>query len=174
MQFQEKLNAVCFLSEIFHGCEKQVYQYCILVTVLSFFTIEYQKYQDPEVAVNSNCSIPIHPKITSKASCNKKAEHYYPDCYERYDYAFSDCESDPDCVGVIKHMPEYGRPKYASGYTFRLYNHAPGGYYLCKNNFTINEIFVEPTNENDPDINEIFRPREVYKKKNGKGNLLKH
>ena len=72
-------------------------------------------------------------------------------------------------------MPEYGRPKYKG-----LFTHAPGGYYLCRNNFTINEIFVEPTNESYPDYyndfgpSPIFRPREVYKKKNGKGNLLRH
>ena len=100
-------------------------------------------------------------KITAESpSCLKESEFYYPGCFHEYMDAFVECESNSDCVGIIKHFadPHYANPAYYGA------KHAPGGYYLCHQNFTISELFFEKML-----VDRTIGPKEVYKKKKGKG-----
>ena len=99
-------------------------------------------------------------KITAESpSCLKESEFYYPGCFHEYKDAFIECESSSDCVGIIKHFadPPHANPRYYGA------KHAPGGYYLCRQTFTISELFFEKK------LDLTNRPNEVYKKKKGKG-----
>ena len=94
------------------------------------------------------------PKLKSP-SCEKTSEYYYPDCFKDYKDAFLECSSDSDCVGIIK--------LYSDEMEMKI-RHAPDGYYICRHHFTISQTFF------DKDAGATkSRPKEVYKKKNGKG-----
>ena len=93
-------------------------------------------------------------------SCVQESEYYYPGCFKKYRDAFIQCESDSECVGVIRHN-ETIRVDSDDG----PLNHAPEGYYVCRHNFTISQnFFVLAETPNEPN-----RPKPIYKKKNGKG-----
>ena len=96
---------------------------------------------------------PLEDKLKQNPSCLKESEFYYPGCFHEYMDAFVECESSSDCVGIIKHFVD---PKSVD-------KHAPGGYYLCHQNFTISQTFFENN------LDKTIRPKEVYKKKKGKG-----
>ena len=89
----------------------------------------------------------------------KDSKYYYPGCFMEYKNAFIKCDSDSDCVGIVKHIVD------PNADTMRYFNHAPDGYYLCRHNFTISQLFFD-VNQNAPPY---ARPKEVYKKKSGKG-----
>ena len=124
------------------------------------------EYQDHDLAINGNCTIPVHPVIKrtddtslsddeKSPSCVKTSKNYYPDCFKDYKDAFLECSSDSDCIGIIKLYSDQNEMKI---------RHAPDGYYLCRHHFTISQNFF------DKDIGETkTRPKEVYKKKSGKG-----
>ena len=102
-------------------------------------------------------------------SCLKESEYYYPGCYKKYQDAFIECELDSDCVGVIKHL-ETVRAVSDDG----SLNHAPEGYYVCRRNFTINQSFYDGERGlfTTKDERLPSQPKQIYKKKNGKGMLI--
>ena len=101
----------------------------------------------------------LEEKLKESPSCSKVSEFYYPGCFQKYKDALIECESNSDCVGIIKHFVD----------PMSVAKHAPDGYYLCYQNFTISQTFFEVNSD------ETNRPKEVYKKKKGKGksNFLK-
>ena len=149
------------------------------MTIKTFLFFEFLEYQHPDIALNSNCTIPIHPvaKRTSKPendvfrsndelhkispSCLKESENYYPDCFNEYGAAFAECESSSNCVGIVKH----------TDFADEKFRHAPEGYYLCLKNFIISESYYEDPYILNPNKQTMRShvPKEVHKKKKEKG-----
>ena len=104
----------------------------------------------------------MHPKIKRTddytdngeiPSCRNHDELDYPDCFPNYKDAFIECESSSDCVGIVKQIDE------------SIKKHAPIGFYLCKQNFTISQLHYEEKDRMD----KTNQPKHVYKKQKGKG-----
>ena len=140
--------------------------------IYEFLFSKFIEYQYPDIALNSNCSIPVHPvtkrtngpppdELQRSPSCFKESKNYYPDCFNEYGDAFTECESSSNCVGIIKLISN-------ERIDHKDYRHAPGGYYLCRENFTISERFFDSDSQN---YQETIRSKELYKKKKGKGIL---
>ena len=125
------------------------------------------EYQDPEIAINGNCTIPVHPKIKrtdeytqegfeDSPSCRNHDELEYPDCFPDYRTAFIECESSSNCVGIVRQIDESTK------------KHAPIGFYLCQQNFTISQLHYEEKDRMD----KTNQPKQIFKKKKGKGMLI--
>ena len=134
------------------------------------------EYQDPEIAINGNCTIPVHPRLErteeytehtdndfeDSPSCRNQGEDYYPDCFLDYRSAFIECELSSNCVGIVKQIDEFDANSESK------MKHAPKGYYLCQQNVTISQLHYEEKDRMD----KTNQPKQVYKKKKGNGMLI--
>ena len=109
----------------------------------------------------------MHPKIKrtdeytqegieDSPSWRNHDELKYPDCFLDYRTAFTECESSSDCVGIVRQIDESTK------------KHAPIGFYLCQQNFTISQLHYEEKDRMD----KTNQPKQIFKKRKGKGKLI--